>query len=929
MKKLKLILIALTIVTLSLVCFTACVFLPNIGVDSLFDEAEDLFEDLFGINSYSPYEECKKGNHQWYYSWSEEGWCDREGVDFYNCKVCGTQKREVGKKLEHVINKNSGYEASCYGYGYTSSSWCERCGQILEEGYEIPPTGHRYTEIQNKREVTCTRDGYTGDEVCLDCGETISWGYTIYSNGHPNTYLINVVEPDCYNSGYSGDEVCSDCGEILWYGYTTNPCHNNITIINQVDATCSEDGYSGDEFCTDCNQIIYYGYTTSAFGHSSWEYHFGQDATCTEDGYTGGYFCIDCETYFEGHEIIPGGHIEYVYSEGWEGDCYNAGHTDEIWCERCYSYVRGGEEIPAGHKEVILPAVEPTCCSYGYTEGSVCETCGEVLVEQERTAMLKHENIVDVSGYDATCTANGRTNGKMCADCGTPTVTQHTIRATGHIFGDNGKCYSCDLVVTDCLDYYLNGYEDGYVVSGFASGYGDDISVLVIPSTYNGLPVTSITDYAFDGCYNLTKVVIPKTVTFINYYAFNGCSSLKTVEFLDYEQYFEINYTNWLGDCKDVEIKVSNYYAMTPYEVYLAAMNAISHNYNRYTMTSDGVTYMNYYGEEYPALTTYMMQQQYYNDFYIYKSTTDHMSSYNNVTKEEMYFVGEFLYLPDYYYKWYCSPEAFGNMFLIDSGDVGELTEKFFKNASFIVDEDGYMYLTLEMDEELIAALISEVGGISADWTVSKATYSYKFDPDGYIVYYTSDMDYAISGLEYTFRAVSTTSFSDVETLNDIYVPNQYYYTDYSYTLASQCNYVHEVVECPGFPATCFGNGKSAYSYCSRCYCAIESCDIIYAEHNYVNGECTECGDIGGYTEGLAYVLNEDGTGYILVGVGDLAGETTVYVPQQVYGRPVVSVEADAFDNTDVYYINIGNGYWYIDEFYGCDDTTDYWWNWD
>ena len=49
---------------------------------------------------------------------------------------------------------------------------------------------------------------------------------------------------------------------------------------------------------------------------------------------------------------------------------------------------------------------------------------------------------------------------------------------------------------------------------------------LVIPASYNGLPVTSIASYAFNRCNQLTGVTIPDTVTEIGREAFYGCSSL-------------------------------------------------------------------------------------------------------------------------------------------------------------------------------------------------------------------------------------------------------------------------------------------------------------------------------------------------------------------------------------------------------------------
>ncbi|MCR4911439.1 MAG: leucine-rich repeat domain-containing protein [Bacilli bacterium] len=88
------------------------------------------------------------------------------------------------------------------------------------------------------------------------------------------------------------------------------------------------------------------------------------------------------------------------------------------------------------------------------------------------------------------------------------------------------QTHDVTLPAIELFEYVLNDDQQSYSIKQGPSGVSGDI---VIPATYNDLPVTEIANGGFGGCDSLTSVVLPDSITTIGADAFYNCFSLASI----------------------------------------------------------------------------------------------------------------------------------------------------------------------------------------------------------------------------------------------------------------------------------------------------------------------------------------------------------------------------------------------------------------
>lgn len=581
---------------------------------------------------------------------------------------------------------------------------CAKCGHLAEERLE--PIGHDEVII-NAVSATCTTNGSTEGKACNRCGEQIIVPEEIIA-GH-QIEIIPAKPETCTENGLTEGKFCPVCNTVIEPQQSILAGHK-FEIISAIEPTCTEDGRTEGEACVRCGLVSKESHNIPA-GHTI-EYLGALAETCMTDGHTAGYFCTECNLVLSGIEVIPAAHKSVIIpgKEGYAASCTSTGMSPETVCIVCHATTSTQKEIPmAEHSFKTVAGYAATCSSEGLTDGSCCAVCGYPEEEQQIIPMLNHISSV-VSGYDAGCTTAGLTDGEECQLCGYTLKAQCLISPKGHSLDKDGVCTACSISVTAELIYepFGNGQ---YIVAGLTEGAVP--TTIIIPETHNDTSVVGIKDRAFDSTVSIEKVIVPKTIEFIGEDAFYNCIYLKVIELADISQIKDLGDEWYKNLSAELKIIASLYNGKNPYEVCVAAMNAIG---DSYTIDSTFNTYISREGEMSIMLSRLTHSQINGQDFLEWTEETDFLSS--SVSSQlSLGYIDGYLYYQDNRHG--LCKTAISYEDLLDflgteaiKGTPIRMKPEDFRSSVFYLDLNGEMHISLDLSahrfKEIALAMMAD-----------------------------------------------------------------------------------------------------------------------------------------------------------------------------------------------------------------------------
>ena len=519
-----------------------------------------------------PADPCAKG-HTEVIDAAVDPTCTEKGkTQGKHCSVCGevlVVQNDVDA-LGHTEVIDAAVGPTCTEKGKTEGKHCQTCGAILIAQTTLPVTGHGFGEWSIIKEPTETTKG----EIRRDCAECGHFEITVvaelsHDHSRYESILLESVTPTCTATGLTVGIKCSGCGELL-ISQQIIPAKGHDYKSTVTAPTCTAKGYTtytchcGDTYTAD---------ETKALGHTE-VIDDAVAATCTQTGKTEGAHCSVCKEVLIAQSIIPAkGHTyQYVVNSPTAtangskiGTCYCGDtHTEVIvpvpFEITSSNFEKIGYTGEKGENLVIPSVFEDNgtwyrVTSIGYKAFYNCSSLMSVTIPDSVTS-IGNNAFYNCSGLTRVTIPNSVTSIGYNAFYNCGDLTSITIPNSVKTIGNNAfeNCdsltsvtvpdsvtsigwyafYGCSSLETITLPFVGNT-KDGTDKTNFgyifgASGCAQNLSY--VPTSLKHVVITggtSIDEYAFWYCTDLTSIVLGESVTSINEWAFYGCSGLKSI----------------------------------------------------------------------------------------------------------------------------------------------------------------------------------------------------------------------------------------------------------------------------------------------------------------------------------------------------------------------------------------------------------------
>ena len=472
-----------------------------------------------------------------------------------HCSVCDkviVEQKEL-PALGHKSVTDEAVDPTCTKTGRTEGAHCSVCSEVLIPQVEIPAKGH--TEYINEALApTCTEPGHTEGRHCTVCYTVLLKQETIPATGHTEV-VVEAVAPTCTETGRTEGKKCTVCNTMTVSSKIIQPLGHTYTETT-VLPSCEKKGYT--IYTCHCGYEYYDNYLPST-GHTVIVLA-AVSPTCTATGLTEGKKCGVCEKILVAQRVVSTIPHNYDKTEVTAPTCTEQGYTTYL-CQ-CGESMVGSYVAATGHKSILALGVNPTCTEPGISNGRKCRVCNEVLsgltplaptghkyeestvlptctkeglstftchcgdFYTESIAPTGHTSVTDIALFP-TCTEPGLTEGAHCSVCSEVLVKQEAVPALGHTFAHGIRCDACPIYKgSEGLCFELNADGKGYTVIGM--GECTD-TLLIIPESHLGLPVTAVGERAFASCNTITAAIIANNVINIYSQAFEYCDNLMHV----------------------------------------------------------------------------------------------------------------------------------------------------------------------------------------------------------------------------------------------------------------------------------------------------------------------------------------------------------------------------------------------------------------